>query len=69
MEGLSGSLDAFNVRHSAELFHEIRQLDPDRMNLAVAPVLDDEGAVLDLPEDHRPVAVAADVQEMRHCFT
>lgn len=38
------------------------------MNLAVAPILDDECPVLDLGEDVRPVTVAANVQESRHLF-
>lgn len=66
VEGLSRSLSVSSVRHLAELFQQRGELDLDRMDLAVTPILDDERAVLDLPEDHCPVAVAAYVQEVRH---
>ena len=66
MKGLSCSLSVSSVRHLSELFHEVGEVDADLVNLPVTAVPDDELAILYLPEDHRPVTVAAKVEEGRH---
>lgn len=56
------------MRHSLELFYELAEIDLDLVNLTIATVTNDQSSVLDLPEDLRAVAVAANVEEVRHLF-